>query len=70
MALASRERASAGELGYLRSRTDGLPIQYLDLINANGELLKVSEDNHPKLVWALGFWGQQLWHRRLAPYSS
>jgi hypothetical protein len=51
--LASRERASAGELGYLRGRTDGLPGRHLDLVNANGELLKVSEDNHPELFWAL-----------------
>ena len=28
-------------------------IRSLDLVSANGELLKVNEDNHPELFWAL-----------------
>jgi len=28
-------------------------IRSLDLVSTNGELLKVNEDNHPELFWAL-----------------
>jgi hypothetical protein len=46
-------------------------IRSLDLVSANGELLKVNEDNHPELFWALrGSGRQQLRHRRLAHFPS
>jgi hypothetical protein len=46
-------------------------IRSLDLVSANGELLKVNEDNHPELFWALrGSGGQQLRHPHLAHFPS
>jgi FAD/FMN-containing dehydrogenase len=45
----------AGGIGLL-ARSHGWlaqSIRSLDLVSANGELLKVNEDNHPELFWAL-----------------
>jgi len=45
-------------------------IRSLDLVSANGALLKVNEDNDPELFWALRGPGQQLRRRHLAHFPS